>query len=81
MPDASLAMPTLLDHRRRGAITITTVAATWHAVTLRADWAGGTRWISVPGGHVDEFLAALDGGALDPWLQRLVARRPRRRAA
>jgi hypothetical protein len=71
----------LLDPRRRGAITITTVAATWRAVTLRAESAGAVRWINVPAEHIDGFLAALDAGALDRWLHRRVGGRPKRTAA
>lgn len=67
----------VLDPRRRGSVTVTTVTATWHAVTMRAESAGAVRWIRVPGECMDEFLTALDDGGLDRWLSTLFARRPR----
>jgi hypothetical protein len=67
--------PSVLDARRRNGCTITTAAATWHAVTMRAEMGGVTRWIRVPGERIDEFLAGLDGGELDAWLPTLFRRR------
>jgi hypothetical protein len=76
---ASLPTPdcSVLDRRRRGRVSITTASATWHAIALRAELDGAVRWIRVPGDRADEFLAALDGGALDEWLPSIFARRRR----
>lgn len=72
VPSGGYSVPTdsllLLDARRRGDIVITTSAATWHAVALRAERAGRVRWIRVPGERIDDFVTALDHGELDLWL-------------
>jgi hypothetical protein len=73
--DSVTPPPSVLDVRQRDACTLTTVAATWHAVTLRVERDGAVRWIEVPGARIDEFLTALDDGLLDEWLPTLFGRR------
>jgi hypothetical protein len=75
-PAASSAVPppSVLDVRQRDGCTLTTVAATWHAMTLRAERGGLVRWIEVPGERIDAFLTALDDGQLDDWLPALFSR-------
>ena len=74
-PASSVAPPpSVLDVRQRDGCTLTTVAATWHAMTLRAERGGLIRWIEVPGARIDAFLTALDSGQLDEWLQTLFGR-------
>jgi hypothetical protein len=70
--DAPERVDVLADRDRRG-IQIRTVAATWHAVCLRAERAGATRWIDVPGEQEEPFFRALDAGELDDWLDDVLA--------
>ena len=57
-----------LDVRRRGSVTLTPVAATWHALALRAEAGDRVRYLRVPGEETEAFLTALDAGELDGWL-------------
>ncbi len=60
--------PSVLARRDRGEVVLTTVAATWHALVLRAERGADVRWIRVPGEHVDDFLRSVDSGHIDAWL-------------
>ncbi|WP_153506096.1 hypothetical protein [Cumulibacter manganitolerans] len=58
----------VLTTRRRGPVSLTPVAATWHSVAWRAEYRGRSRWVIVPAKRVPQFADALDAGRLDRWL-------------
>jgi hypothetical protein len=60
----------LVDDWERAGIHVTTTAATWHRVVMRATFGAETRWLSIAGEHVDRFVDQLAGGELDTWLRR-----------
>jgi hypothetical protein len=58
----------IIDDWHRGWIVMTTVAATWHRVVFCVNGGAITRFITVPGREIDEFVERLQRGDLDDWL-------------
>ncbi|MET0145382.1 MAG: hypothetical protein ABW328_11450 [Ilumatobacteraceae bacterium] len=65
----------LIEPWRRGSTTVTVTAATWRTVVMRVDGPARSHWLTVAGDRVEEFVEALERGALDGWLTAGPARR------